>query len=78
MFPFQYHPRGGEGPTEGEEQDGDEAAGHHVLGLRWCGGSPAQSKRLALHGPGCVHVRMCVIVRSLFVCLCLSLVSLTS
>ena len=62
MFPFQYHPRRGESPAEGAEQDGDEATGHHVLGLRRCRGSPAQSKRLGPHRGVCMlaYVYLCV------------------
>lgn len=43
FFP-QHNLGGGEAPAEGEEQDGDEEAGHRFLGLRRLRRSSAQSK----------------------------------
>lgn len=43
-FHLQHNLGGGEAPAEGEEQDGDEEAGHRFLGLRWLRRSSAQSK----------------------------------
>lgn len=42
---LQHNLGGGEAPAEGEEQDGDEEAGHRFLGLRRLRRSSAQSKK---------------------------------